>query len=548
MQNKNNETGRSMVEMLGVLAIIGVLSVTGVAGYKAAVRKALANNLLNQASMRATDVATQIASGNLDSLGNDAFDGNLGSGVTMSSAVKGPDGYTDYDESDEQFTLSLEGLDEELCQQMQSMAGGSRSVVRAVLCDGDKAILTFNKDLSSNPVSSDFDGNKEGCESSGRKYCDNDTCIPATEECPTGEGGEGSSDSCNADIVNVYNCETKTTTPCCPDNGNSCEQPKCSCGDDDDCLGQQVCSGGLCGCPTNAYGDSGAPSTTDPGVCCRNGFALSENGYFGVNIACLDEGKEYYCSKTDSDGECDDWWYCDTGKSTGESIIGMPYASGACAGEGEEVHCLSTNSDGECQYWGSCEIGKSSESIIGMPNAGGACGGEGYELYCFYTNSDGECYEWNTCEIGKSGGSIIGIPYATGACAYDEGEEVYCEYTESDGECPCWSLCPRGKSSGDSIIGMPDVEGVCAGGGEEVYCGTTNSAGKCTWWDICEIGKSSGKSIIGMPDAEGACVGAGYELYCAVTNSAGECFKWSGCETGESVSASGPNATGTCND
>ncbi len=229
MQNlrKTNETGRSMVEMLGVLAIIGVLSVAGVAGYKAAVRKALANNLLNQASMRATDVATQIGSGNLDSLGNDAFDGNLGSGVTMTPGVKGPDGYTDYDETDEQFTLTLEGLDEELCQQMQSMAGGSRSVVRAVLCDGDKAILTFNKDLSSNPVASDFDGNKEGCESSGRKYCDNDICIPATEECPItkpacptgtfvdGEGGFAT----KLDDGSMCYCETLNTIY----NGTTCE-------------------------------------------------------------------------------------------------------------------------------------------------------------------------------------------------------------------------------------------------------------------------------------------------------------------------------------
>ena len=193
MQNlrRKNESGRSMVEMLGVLAIIGVLSVAGVAGYKAAVRKALANNLLNQASMRATDVATKIGSGNLDALDSDSFAGNLGGGVTMSSAVKGPDGYADYDESDEQFTLTMEGVDEELCQQMQSMAGGSRSVVREVECvnnaDGDLvAILTFNKDLSANDktAASDFDGNKEGCESSGRKYCANDTCIPATEECP----------------------------------------------------------------------------------------------------------------------------------------------------------------------------------------------------------------------------------------------------------------------------------------------------------------------------------------------------------------------------
>ena len=36
---KNNERGRSMVEMLGVLAIIGVLSVGGIAGYSSAMNK-----------------------------------------------------------------------------------------------------------------------------------------------------------------------------------------------------------------------------------------------------------------------------------------------------------------------------------------------------------------------------------------------------------------------------------------------------------------------------------------------------------------------------
>ena len=47
----NNETGRSMVEMLGVLAIIGVLSVGGIAGYTMAMRKYKANEILNTASM-----------------------------------------------------------------------------------------------------------------------------------------------------------------------------------------------------------------------------------------------------------------------------------------------------------------------------------------------------------------------------------------------------------------------------------------------------------------------------------------------------------------
>ncbi len=36
---KNFETGRSMIEMLGVLAIIGVLSVGGIAGYSKSMEK-----------------------------------------------------------------------------------------------------------------------------------------------------------------------------------------------------------------------------------------------------------------------------------------------------------------------------------------------------------------------------------------------------------------------------------------------------------------------------------------------------------------------------
>ena len=46
----NNENGRSMVEMLGVLAIIGVLSVAGIAGYTMAMNKYRANEIMNTAS------------------------------------------------------------------------------------------------------------------------------------------------------------------------------------------------------------------------------------------------------------------------------------------------------------------------------------------------------------------------------------------------------------------------------------------------------------------------------------------------------------------
>ena len=45
-----NEVGRSMVEMLGVLAIIGVLSTAGIAGYTKAMEKFKVNEVANQIS------------------------------------------------------------------------------------------------------------------------------------------------------------------------------------------------------------------------------------------------------------------------------------------------------------------------------------------------------------------------------------------------------------------------------------------------------------------------------------------------------------------
>lgn len=47
---KNNQKGRSMIEMLGVLAIIGVLSVGGIAGYSKAMAKYRANKMMDQVS------------------------------------------------------------------------------------------------------------------------------------------------------------------------------------------------------------------------------------------------------------------------------------------------------------------------------------------------------------------------------------------------------------------------------------------------------------------------------------------------------------------
>ena len=59
--SKNNEHGRSMVEMLGVLAIIGVLSVGGISGYSKAMAKFKLTKAQDQISMLLMNIRTAFA-------------------------------------------------------------------------------------------------------------------------------------------------------------------------------------------------------------------------------------------------------------------------------------------------------------------------------------------------------------------------------------------------------------------------------------------------------------------------------------------------------
>ena len=58
---KKLENGRSMIEMLGVLAIIGVLSVGGIAGYSKAMEQFKINRLINQVSQIVSNTQTLYA-------------------------------------------------------------------------------------------------------------------------------------------------------------------------------------------------------------------------------------------------------------------------------------------------------------------------------------------------------------------------------------------------------------------------------------------------------------------------------------------------------
>ena len=70
---QTNPIGRSMIEMLGVLAIIGVLSVGGIAGYTKAMEKIHVNKIVNMIS----DISTTIKTAYISQKAYDYFDGGL---------------------------------------------------------------------------------------------------------------------------------------------------------------------------------------------------------------------------------------------------------------------------------------------------------------------------------------------------------------------------------------------------------------------------------------------------------------------------------------
>ncbi len=65
---KQFESGRSMVEMLGTLAIVGVLSIGGIAGYSYGIDKYHANAIVNDVNLRAVDLLSQLSQGHTPNL------------------------------------------------------------------------------------------------------------------------------------------------------------------------------------------------------------------------------------------------------------------------------------------------------------------------------------------------------------------------------------------------------------------------------------------------------------------------------------------------
>jgi len=86
---KYNQSGRSMIEMLGVLAIVGVLSAGGIAGYSMAMQSYKTNLLIERIQLLSSKVRTTYKNGDYTGLSNDKM---INSGKVTAKDLENPFG------------------------------------------------------------------------------------------------------------------------------------------------------------------------------------------------------------------------------------------------------------------------------------------------------------------------------------------------------------------------------------------------------------------------------------------------------------------------
>ena len=128
-----NESGRSMIEMLGVLAIIGVLSVGGIAGYSQAMSKFKVSKTTDQVQTMVTNIRTLftgqrtysgLTGANAYTMGiltDETWDGTNASNAYGGSILFGTPNNEKY------FSITYNGLSQDACTRLAMADWGDSS-------------------------------------------------------------------------------------------------------------------------------------------------------------------------------------------------------------------------------------------------------------------------------------------------------------------------------------------------------------------------------------------------------------------------------------
>lgn len=236
------ESGRSMTEMLGVLAIIGVLSITALFGYNYAVTKYKANETLDEIAKRSTVVGMEIIQGHMGEFMGE-FDTVTSLGYPVTAALLEDPSY---------FEIQVEYVPTGVCRR----------------------ILETNWSVPTTI-------NVNGYDYTG----DNAICVQNDDETPATMVFQFTADL-DENVLPYGACETNAD---CSGDCIKCENNRCvsTCSGDEKCA-QQISTGQMMCCPKNLREGPYCCNTKNNGMCCNT-----------HNQCC-----PYYKPLIDKDGNC----------------------------------------------------------------------------------------------------------------------------------------------------------------------------------------------------------------------------------------------------
>ena len=213
---QNYESGRTMVEMLGTLAIIGVLSIGGIMGYSHGMNKWRANVTINDINLRAIDLLSQLSQGHIPTL--DAWD--------ITGTAKYPI-LLNLDDAPTNYYIKVEQVPFEVCNMIADMMPEDVEI----LVDNDMQECAKGY----NTLDFSYLGFGEQCGDSvcgTCQKCENESCVPITDyeqKCTSnGKFGWCIGGVCEPDTM----CNCGENQYCADTNESACEpHPSGNCKD-----------------------------------------------------------------------------------------------------------------------------------------------------------------------------------------------------------------------------------------------------------------------------------------------------------------------------
>ncbi len=449
------QSGRTLLEMLAVLAIVGVLSIAALAGFMYAMNKIRANDTMrdvNLWALRATETEQTYQTG--QTIPTDDIGYKSTHGYDIAAVAAG----------NNLFAVELFGLSDKVCRLLLEMAASSY-------------VVEATHDGMGNGVQ--FDGNDTSvCANEPTLYFyfdsnmnkPTDVCLPA---CGVGEtccnnGCYPTDGLCGSLCACPTGTECKGDGLCCLPESEPCNGTCCP--------ASQICTNGSCSCPQGA-------TINEEGQCvCPSGSMLVDNKC--QSVICTGSGSNYTC--TDINGN-----RCGTGCNEDGSTCWTGHCQNYCP-KGTVYRyipslnyygCVNPDTGVYCYF-----INGNTYTCYLEDKCGSQCPADGQNC------SVGDCQ--NLCPVNDSKGNPITWDYynrtTTYACfnentdmtcykAYNRIEcyknDIYCGFCDLSGENCTINTCSECKDNQEKVC--PADNPSCTE--SEKVCPETNCPDGTTW-------------------------------------------------------------------